>query len=240
MGKTWFIKNDFEKPAGGKYMNSRERFIKAAKGGKPEVIPVAPYMGNHGAQVAGIPISEYNTDGKKMAEAQMKAWDIYKQDVVVAQSDNYYIAEGFGCVIDQPYNQSPNLVKPALDDIKDESRLKIPDPETAGRMPVYLEAVNILKEELENQVAVRGPGTGPFSLAGHILGTDNFLMEIAMAEAQNDLETLKHVHNLMGKTSETLIRFLTELIKAGSDVAMLLFKSKKYCVIKTFCSLGIN
>ena len=51
-------------------MNSRERIITAARGGKADVIPVAPYIGNYGAAVAGVPISEYNTNSKKMAQAQ--------------------------------------------------------------------------------------------------------------------------------------------------------------------------
>ena len=78
-------------------MTSRERIIKAAKGNSTDVVPVAPYMGNYGARIAGVPISQYNTCGKRMAQAQLRAWEIHQQDVVVAQSDNYYIAEGFGC-----------------------------------------------------------------------------------------------------------------------------------------------
>ena len=201
-------------------MTSRERIIKASKGNSTDVVPVAPYMGNYGARIAGVPISQYNTCGKRMAQAQLRAWEIHQQDVVVAQSDNYYIAEGFGCITNQPYDSTPYLEKPAIDDINEITKLKIPDPLKDGRMPVYLEAVNLLKHKLNGQVAVRGPGTGPFSLAGHILGTEKFLMEIALAEAEDDCEKKKQIHELMELTSDALIKFLTELVKAGSDFAV--------------------
>ncbi len=201
-------------------MNSRERFITAARLGDPDVVPVAPYMGNFGAAVAGIPISAYNTDGKKMAEAQIIAWEKLGQDVVVAQSDNYYIAEGFGVKIQQPVNTTPHVIKPAIDDLSEVPKLKIPDPYKDGRMHVYLDAVNILKNRFNGEVAVRGPGTGPFSLAGHILGTQNFLMELALAEHEDDGESKKYIMELMEITSESLIVFLKALVEAGSDVAM--------------------
>ena len=77
-------------------MTSRERLLTAAHGGTPDRVPVAPYMGNHGARVAGVPIGAYCRSGQLMADAQYRAWQLYGQDAVVAQSDNYYIAEGFG------------------------------------------------------------------------------------------------------------------------------------------------
>ena len=72
-------------------MTSRERLLLAAHGRIPDRVPVAPYMGNHGARVAGVPIGAYCQSGQLMAEAQFRAWQLYGQDAVVAQSDNYYI-----------------------------------------------------------------------------------------------------------------------------------------------------
>ena len=61
-------------------MNSRERIMIAAKGGKPDIVPAFPYIGNYGAAVAGVPIGKYIMDGKVMAEAQLKAWELLKLD----------------------------------------------------------------------------------------------------------------------------------------------------------------
>jgi len=100
-------------------LTSRERVSKAIKLEKPDVVPVAPYMGNYGARLAGVPISKYCTDGEKMAEAQYQAWTILGQDMLVVQSDNYYIAEGFGITIDLEYDSTPTLKKPVINELED-------------------------------------------------------------------------------------------------------------------------
>ena len=64
-------------------MNSRERFLRAAHREKPDQVPVAPYMGNYGATLAGVLIGKYGTNAEVMAAAQIKAWEILGQDVVV-------------------------------------------------------------------------------------------------------------------------------------------------------------
>lgn len=118
-----------------------------------------------------------------MVKAQMAAQKIHGLELVVAQSDNYHIAQAFGCEIEQPYNETPHLKKTAISSLEELDKLPRPiDPYTGGRMPVYLEAVRRLKDHFGDSVIVRGPGTGPFSLAGHTMGTENFLMDLAEAE----------------------------------------------------------
>jgi len=201
-------------------MTQRERFLAAAKRQKPDLVPVAPYMGNFGAAIAGVPIGEYNTDARAMAAAQIRAWELLGQDVVVAQSDAYYIAEGFGCGIHQPKDATPHLVKPAAPDVASACRLSLPDPRSDGRMPVYVEAVRLLRSHFGSSVAVRGTGTGPFSLASYLAGgTENFLMEIATAEAEEDADLERDIKTLMELSSDALIAFLKATIEAGSDIA---------------------
>ena len=94
---------------------------------------------------------------------------------MVPQSDNYYIAEGFGVVVEHCEDATPTLKTPAIDDILEVHRLKVPDPYTDGRMPVYLEAAEIVSGKLKKDgICVRGTGTGPFSLASHLMGTETF------------------------------------------------------------------
>ena len=204
----------------GTTMSPRERFIAAATRQRPDVVPTAPYNGNSGAAYAGVPISLYNTDGKRMADAQKKTWDAFRTDVVVAQSDNYYIAEGFGCRINQPPDSTPNLVQPAVANLSEIGRLKVPDPYTDGRMHVYLDAVHLLREHVGDDAAVRGPGTGPFSLASYLAGgTEEFLMEIADAEMNEDRDKERRIFELMELSTAALIAFSRALLEAGSDTA---------------------
>jgi uroporphyrinogen decarboxylase len=198
---------------------SIERIHRAVSLQEPDVVPVAPYMGNHGAKVAGALIDEYCTNSKIMAQAQFKAWEIYQQDVMCVQSDNYYIAEGFGIETEIRLDSTPTLKRPVLDDIKEVYKLKVPDPYKDGRMPVYLEAVNILANKTKNDgVCIRGTGTGPFSLASHLMGTENFLIQLATVEAEEDAEGAAAFQALMDLTSDALISFAKASLAAGANL----------------------
>ena len=138
-------------------------------------------MGNHGAYVAGVPIGKYCRSGRLMAERNTARGRSIVRMPVVAQSDNYYIAEGFGVEVQHYEDGTPTLKTPAVRELGDVARLRVPDPRRDGRMPVYLEAIGRLAEMTGGEVAVRAPGTGPFSLASHLLGTEQFLVEFALA-----------------------------------------------------------
>ncbi|MEW6660833.1 MAG: uroporphyrinogen decarboxylase family protein [Bacillota bacterium] len=199
-------------------LTSLERIRRAVDLKEPDVVPVAPYMGNHGAQVAGVPIDRYCTNGEIMAEAQLAAWRKYGQDVVVAQSDNYYIAEGFGIETEIRANSTPTLKKPVVNELKDVYKLKVPNPWIDGRMPVYLDAISRLSKAVGDRVAVRGCGTGPFSLASHLMGTQEFLIQLAMAQHEPDGEDYKALRTLMDLTTDALIAFCKAQLEAGAHL----------------------
>lgn len=199
-------------------LTSLERIMEAISMKEADCLPVAPYMGNYGAKLAGTALGEYCCDGQLMAEAQFKAWDILRQDVVVVQSDNYYIAEGFGVTVNHYPDSTPTLAKPAVRELKDIEKLKVPDPLRDGRMPVYIKAVSLLAVRLNDKVAIRGCGTGPFSLAGHLLGVENFLLELGMAQMEPDSENARLLRKLMELTTEALYLFTRAELDAGAHI----------------------
>lgn len=199
-------------------MTSLERIRRAGRLQTSEVVPVAPYMGNHGARVAGVPIDQYCQSGRLMAEAQFRAWEIYQQDAVVPQSDNYYIAEGFGVRVEHHADSTPTLKQPAVTELDDIHRLRVPNPQTDGRMPVYLEAIHRLSAQLGGEVAVRAPGTGPFSLASHLLGTERFLLELAQSRCQPGGPAELALRRLMELATEALTAFAKACLEAGADI----------------------
>lgn len=199
-------------------MTSLERIRKAVRLAKPDGVPVAPYMGNHGARVAGIPMDQYCRSGQLMAQAQGRAWEIYQQDVVVPQSDNYYIAEGFGVKVEHHPDSTPTLKTPAVQELAEVFKLKVPNPHTDGRMPVYLEAIQRLAHRFSGQVAIRAPGTGPFSLASHVLGTERFLIELKMAQKDPGGSIERALLHLMEQTTTALIAFAKACLESGAHI----------------------
>lgn len=199
-------------------LSSLERVRKAMQLQKPDVIPVGTFMGNHAAKIAGVPLIQYYNDSKKMLEAQIFALDKYNQDIVIMQSDNYYIAEGFGTKTTHYQNATPTFKEPAIKSLKEISKLKIPDPWKDGRMHVYLEAIQMASEEFGDEIAIRGCGTGPFSLASHLIGTQEFIMEIAKAEYDLPDGDESAIFHLMEITTKALERFLIAELEAGAHI----------------------
>lgn len=199
-------------------LTSLQRIRRAVKLQEPDVVPVAPYMGNHGAKVGGVLIDQYCQSGKLMAEAQYRAWEIYHQDALVIQSDNYYIAEGFGIEVEHHPDGTPTLKTPVIKKLEDVYRLKVPNPLSDGRMPVYLEAARRLADRMQDQVALRLPGTGPFSLASHLIGTERFLMELVKANLHPGGAAEKALMQLMELVTEALIAFEQACFDAGAHM----------------------
>lgn len=179
-----------------------------------------PYGGNWVAYQAGCKLGEYHTDGKKMADAHLKGLALHGLDVVTPQSDNYYIAEAVGVETKILEDATPAVLRRPLRDLDDVTKLHVPDPYTEGRMPIYLDAVERLVDAMGDKVVVRCPGTGSFSLAGHLLGVENFITEISMAEMEEDEEAREKIHQLMEICTQSLIAFATACVKKGADIVM--------------------
>ena len=203
-------------------MTSLERVEKAIGRQTPDVVPVGPFVGFYAARIAGVSIRQYVTNGRTIADAQYGLWERLRQDIVVTAADTYYIAEALGLEVDLHDSALPTSKGPVLESLADGSRLRVPDPYTAGRMPVYLEAARLLSLRLGDRVAVRGTGTGPLSLAGYLLGPQNLLMKLAeincgMATATEE----RGFALLMEVVSETAIAFLKAQIEAGVHLVYL-------------------
>lgn len=162
-------------------MNSRERILAAALHKPTDILPVALYNGNYAIKAAGFKLGECYTNGRKLAAAQLRTWERLPQDVIVVQSDGYYIAEAMGSQVAYHEDSLPTMIKPRIVELMDVHSLKKPDPWKDGRIPVYLEAIQEVRKQVGDSVAIRGCGAGPFVLACHLLGTERFMLELAQA-----------------------------------------------------------
>jgi uroporphyrinogen decarboxylase len=201
-------------------MNGLERVKAAINHTPPDTIPVGAFVGSMAAKFAGIKISRYVTDGAAIAEAQYKLWQETGSDVVITAADAYYLAEAFGMKTEIHEDRLPTAERPPLENLMDALNLEPADPYRAGRMIVYIQAVEELAKKLKGQVAIRSTGTGPFSIAGYLLGLDNFLMKLAEIDSgeTEDWEE-KALNHIMNIAAETLISFMIAQVKAGADIA---------------------
>jgi MtaA/CmuA family methyltransferase len=177
-----------------------------------------PYMYDVAAVTAGVPLQQFYTDPQAMVRAQLILHEQVGQDVIAIGSDNFYIAEGFGCQTTRGDNELPALVKPPLTRMADVFDLAVPDPYSQGRMPVMLEALRLARQAVGDEAALRSPGTGPFALASYLIGTQQWLLEVAQVEAELDEANEAAVHHALELASDALIRFGQACWDAGADI----------------------
>ncbi|HRW10655.1 MAG TPA: uroporphyrinogen decarboxylase family protein [Caldilineaceae bacterium] len=199
-------------------LTSRERVRRAVRREPTDCVAAMPYMYDIAAAAAGIPLKHFYTDPQAMVRAQLTLHALVGQDVIAIGADNFYIAEGFGCETTRSNDEVPSLVKPPLTSLADVYELEVPDPQSDGRMPVMLEGLRLARQAVGNDVALRSPGTGPFALASYLIGTQQWLMEVAMAEAGMDEGNEDAIHHALTLATEALIRFGKACWDAGADI----------------------
>ena len=170
------------------------------------------------AVVAGVGLRDFYLDASAMVRAQLRLHEIVGQDVICIGSDNYYIAEGFGCKTTRSDDELPSLVAPPLARLEDVYDLEIPDPRMQGRMPVMLEAIAMLRQAGGDGVAIRSPGTGPFALASYFIGTQEWLLEVALAGTGDEDSKEDAVQYALGLAAQALIEFGKACFDAGADL----------------------
>ncbi len=198
-------------------MNSLERVRLAVRGDMPDRVPIGPYVANWAARWSGIRISRYCTDGRAMARAQLAAWERLGHDIIFPDSDNYYLAEGLGCKTEIPEDDLPHLPRPPVERFEQVFDIPVPEPERDGRMPVTLEAIERIHAQVGDEVAIRVPGTGPFSLAAHMVGIETLLLELALIQ-RGDETHREALECLLDLTTEALIRFGLAEIRIGAHI----------------------
>lgn len=199
-------------------LTSRERILRTIQQELTDCVAVAPYMYDVAVVAADASLRDFYTRAEVMVQAQLALHEQVGQDVIAVGSDNYYIAEGFGCETTRSETELPALTRPAVNALQDVFKLEPLDPHRDGRMPLMLEAIRGVRAAVGDEVAIRSPGTGPFALASYFIGTQQWLYEIGMLEAGLQDSTEPAIQHALDVATETLIRFGKACWDAGADI----------------------
>lgn len=201
-------------------MTSIERLEATLAGGEADRVLVGPFVGAVAAPLAGATLREYYEDGSVIARAQAALRREVGHDIVVTAADTYYIAEAFGLKTTHHDNAFPTVDEPLLKSLSEVESLRSPNPESDGRMPVYLEALDQLRKMTGGDAVLRGTGTGPFSLAAYLLGEQTFLQMLALlAIGECDDADRQHLHGLLDLMATTTAAFLCAQVDRGVHLA---------------------
>ncbi len=199
-------------------LSSRERVLRTIRREPTDCVAVAPYMYDVAVVAADVSLKDYYTRADVMTKAQLALHELVDQDVISVGSDNFYIAEGFGCEATHDETELPALTRPAVSSLNDVFDVEVPDPQSDGRMPVMLESIREVRRAVGSEVAVRSPGTGPFALASYLIGSQEWLCEIGMCQAGARDANEAALHHALGLAAEALIRFGKACWDAGADI----------------------
>lgn len=187
-------------------MTSKERTAAALSGKPYDRIPVNLLISDHAARVIGVSVGEYNNSARLLAKGQIAAWRRYGSDLVNTGPGLSGIPEAIGSKLAFP-DSTPYIAEFVVKEEADLDRLKIPDPEKDGRLPLFLEAGAIVVREVGDQVSVSMTTSGPFTTAANIRGTEIFLRDLH--------KNPEFAHRLLRFATESIVRFAERAIQVG-------------------------
>jgi uroporphyrinogen decarboxylase len=175
-------------------------------------IQFCPSIYEHAARVIGKSPWEVSRDVELLSQAHIKAYRLYQHRPIVVGIDIYNLeAEAYGAIVSRAAgNAIPAIREYPCSSAKELLATEPFDPKKAGRIPMVIEAAGRIHEECPD-ADVRIPLSGPFSLAGNLVGFESLLCEI---HTDSDLvaEALRHL--VVGQ-----VEFCKEVVRNGLDIA---------------------
>ena len=156
-------------------MTPKERATAMTKGEEVDRLPCNPNVANGVARVYGCKISDFNTSARILADAQIASYRKFGYDGVRVFTDLFPWPEAMGAKVICPEDNTVDLLEPAIADAKDIGKLEPLNPYTDGRLPIHLEAMKYLIEDVGDEVGVSAAIIGPFTFACFLLGVDKTL-----------------------------------------------------------------
>lgn len=197
-------------------MNSRERILKLFTGKPVDRVPCFSGMGNvttEGLKTLGYKFAAVHLDAKMMAESAATTPKLFGFESAVVPFDLTVEAEALGCQINV-YAHSEDLLYPTIKEKiihnEDEMDIEIPDGvEKKGRVPLVKEAIELLKKDIGNEVAIGTYVLGPFTLAGQIMEL-NDLLKLSFKKPDK-------TGQLLDKLADVIIKIAKEYEAVGVD-----------------------
>ncbi len=166
-----------------------------------------PFVGVHGGQIIGTTAQNYLRSSDQIVRGLMKACELYRPDGLPVVFDLQLEAEVLGCQLRWADETPPAVTSHPLAAASTDA---LPVFDTGKRRyPVIAEAMDALKRQIGQEVALYGLITGPFTLALHLMGTNIFL------EMFNDPDGVKRV---VAFCAEVCCKATDFYVEHGADV----------------------
>lgn len=196
-------------------MTPKRRFLSGILGGRVDRPPVgsATSVANvEQMEMTGAFFPDVHLDGEKMARLAAGAHDILGYDAIMPYFSVQAEAAALGCEVDWGDVESMPVERshPWLDP----EEVSIPqDFLEKPSIKAILDAIRILRDKYGHRVAIVGKVMGPWTLAYHVHGIQDFLLE-TITEPDK-------VRGFLDRLKEVSVLFGVAQIQAGADVLCL-------------------
>lgn len=188
-------------------MTPAERGAAIANGLEADRLPCNPNVANGVARIYGCKISQFNYDPKTLAQAQVASYRRFGYDSIRIFTDLFPWAEAMGAKVNFPEDDTADLETPAISDVSQIGTLSPADPYKDGRLPVQLEAMKYLLDEVKGEIGCSCGVVGAFTNAFFLMGVDKTL-----AMLKKDPES---VHRLCRVSLETVKAYAAAAMDIG-------------------------
>ena len=195
-------------------LNSKERVIRLLNGDVVDRVPCFSGMGNitvEGLNKSGVSFVEAHKSPEGMARAAASSFELFGYESAVAPFDLGVEAEALGCRINF-YEHSEGIIYPTVKTkiLHTGDELSMPeDFLERGRIPLVARALEILKRDMGEKVAIGSYILGPFTLAGQLMDLNELLKD--SFKRQGD------IRRLLDSLKAPLIALGNHLIESGAD-----------------------
>lgn len=198
-------------------MHARERTATALRGGdidRPALANLflggAPHVMHRAARHLG---EAYRTP-EGIAEVQGVAAELLGHDAATVPWGCLTVeAEAFGCELEWFDDYYPRVTSHPLEAEADLARLVLPDPESAGRMPLVLDSLALVRERLGEDQFVIALVVSPFLVAAELRGMVGLLADLVLNPG--------FAEELMERVTRGIERYVRAIAEQGAADAIM-------------------
>ncbi len=193
-------------------LSSLERTMTVIHHQIPDRTPVALHNFLATIYYSGYAMGTALRSGEMLAEAQLRFWQDFGQDVIMLENGVIAEAEACGCKAVYSDEQPPRIVEHVLaQDLGKIDQLEVPDPYTTFPMCEVLKATHILSQEIGDRVYIMGRADqGPVALAAALRGWEQIILDL-MSNQQPEL-----IHKLLDYCVKVQTRYMLALREQGA------------------------
>lgn len=192
-------------------MTPKELILATLRHEETPAVAWVPFAGVHAGQLINCNAKEVLSDGDALYRALMEVHKLYKPSGLPIIFDLQVEAECLGCQLTWADDAPPSVSVHPLEEEEDlitPCACTIPKKED-GRIPMILDVMKRVKEEIGEETALYGLICGPFTLSAHLRGNNIFM------DMFDDPEAVEDFLEYCCKVSKAMADYY---IEAGMDV----------------------